>query len=302
MPRRILIVGATGQQGSATVDALLALPETTTADLHVVGLTRNPASAKAQALQKAHPEKISFLQGDFKKPTAVFASLAAADDKVQSLYLFTMPGTPEDVHGKAWIDAALEHGVSQIVLSTVDRGGDAVSCDTPTVVPHFAQKHAVEAYLRDSSVRHWTVLRPTAFYENLNPVVTCSIYNAAWAITSPSKPLQYVSARDIGLFAAKALADPEGWHGKAMALAGDEMTQAQAKETLKRVVGKDMPHAWTIFASIVFWLLPDVKKMFVWFETDGYGADIEALRKMEPRLQDFETWLKESSKWTAKQE
>jgi uncharacterized protein YbjT (DUF2867 family) len=297
MPRRVLIVGATGQQGSATVNALLALPESVTADLHIVGLTRNSTSAKAQSLQKAHPSKISFQQGDWKDPKAVFASLT---EKVDSLYLFTMPGTPEDVLGKAWIDAALSHGVSQIVMSTVDRGGNDVSWDTPTPVPHFAQKQVVETYLRDSSIKQWTVLRPAAFYDNLNPGVFCSLFNAMWATMPPSKSLQMVSTRDIGLFAANAFADPAGWHGKAIALAGDDLTLDQAKETFNKVVGQQMPQAWGIFARLMFFMLSDVRKMFAWLGTDGYGTDIEALRRTEPRLQDFETWLKESSRWKAK--
>ena len=35
--------------------------------------------------------------------------------------------------------------------------------------------------------------------------------------------------------------------------------------------------------------------MFNWFEKEGYGADIQALRKTEPSLQDFGTWLRDSS-------
>lgn len=36
-------------------------------------------------------------------------------------------------------------------------------------------------------------------------------------------------------------------------------------------------------------------KMFEWFRTDGYGVDIQALRREYPALQDFGTWLREDS-------
>ena len=37
--------------------------------------------------------------------------------------------------------------------------------------------------------------------------------------------------------------------------------------------------------------------MFTFFEHEGYRADIAALRQEEPTLMDFETWLKQASKW-----
>ena len=40
-----------------------------------------------------------------------------------------------------------------------------------------------------------------------------------------------------------------------------------------------------------------VGKMFDWFEREGYGVDLAELRRREPGLQDFDTWLRESSKF-----
>jgi uncharacterized protein YbjT (DUF2867 family) len=182
--RNILVVGATGQQGSATVDALLALPSTSPA-LHIVALTRNPESAKAKALVAAHPGIVSLVGGDLKDAAAVFASSDLAPGGVDALYLFTMPGTPEDTIGRAWVDAALAHGVKQIVLSTVDRGGPD-SWEKQTGVKHFDQKRDVELHLRDKAAEatrggkpvHWTVLRPAAFLDNLNQGFFCGVFNA----------------------------------------------------------------------------------------------------------------------------
>jgi hypothetical protein len=111
-----------------------------------------------------------------------------------------------------------------------------------------------------------------------------------------------VSVRDVGLFAAKALADPAGWDQKAVSLAGVDMTLTQAREVFTRVVGGELPQTWQLFARILLWVIPGVADMFKWFETDGYGADIAALKKIEPTLQDYETWLKETSRWKAKNE
>jgi len=35
-------------------------------------------------------------------------------------------------------------------------------------------------------------------------------------------------------------------------------------------------------------------KMFEWFEFGGYEANISKLRKMNPQLLDFDTWVKHS--------
>lgn len=303
MSRNILIIGATGKQGRATIKALLALPPSPSS-LRILALTRNVKSTSARALSELHPSAITLVRGDLASPGAVFAQ-EDVKNSVSSLYFFTIPGTKEDVIGKAWIDTAVENGVSQIVLSTVDRGGER-SWDNPTDVPPFAKKHVVEIYLRDKAAKvakaggpkiYWTILRPTAFMDSMNPGPVCGLLNAAWATLPEDKPLQFISTHDIGVFAAKAITAPEEWDQKAIALAGDDLTQAQAKEIFARVVGKPMPQSWDIIGNAAMLVMPDMRKMFTWFGQEGYDAEIETLKKIEPQLQDLETWLRKSSKW-----
>jgi len=40
--------------------------------------------------------------------------------------------------------------------------------------------------------------------------------------------------------------------------------------------------------------------MMVWFRKEGYGIDIEALRKVHPGLMNFEDWLEKKSKFETK--
>lgn len=116
-----------------------------------------------------------------------------------------------------------------------------------------------------------------------------------------SRKLQIVSVRDIGLFAAKALLHPDSpeYRGRAIGLAGDELTLDEARAIFRRVAGRELPQAW----SVVGWAVRNVLAgkhvgtMFAWFERAGYGVDVAALRAREPRLQDLETWLRESSRF-----
>ncbi|KAK1765372.1 NmrA-like family domain-containing protein 1 [Phialemonium atrogriseum] len=295
----VLVVGATGKQGGAVVTALLNLPEPRP---KILALTRNAESAGAKALAEAHPGAIELVQGDSTDPAPIFETRPKGS--ISGIFVVTSPGkVDEEKQAIPLIDAAVSHGVKHVVFSSVDRGGDARSWDNPTDVKHFYQKHNIEVHVRDKAAREpgsftWTVLRPVAFLDNMNPGMFCSMFTAMWASAlSPATKLQLVSVRDIGVFAARALASPEEWAGRAVGLAGDALTLAEAKERFAKVTGKELPQSWTFLGKAVLWTVGDLGAMFAFFEKEGYGVDIAALRKEESSLQDFETWLKQSSKW-----
>src|SRR5690242_8554765 len=87
-PRKILVVGATGQQGQATIAALYQSPTQEPA-VDIVGLTRSTSSPKAVALKKEFPN-ITLVEGDTRAPGPVFD----AHPDIQSIFLVTAP--PEE--------------------------------------------------------------------------------------------------------------------------------------------------------------------------------------------------------------
>ncbi|OLN81936.1 NmrA-like family domain-containing protein-like protein 1 [Colletotrichum chlorophyti] len=301
--RKVLVLGATGKQGGAVVDALLDLPSSSP-PLEILALTRNPDSAKVKSLiETAQPKGVTItpVQGDLKDtPAPIFES----HPQIDSVFIVTTLGN-EDAVGKAWVDAAIDAGTSQVVLTSVDRGGEDKSWTNPTDVPHFYQKHAIELHLRDRADEldkagrrlRWTILRPSAFLDNANPGMFGKVFAAMWSTLPADRSLQLVSVRDIGLFAAKAIADPEKWDRRAVSLAGEDITYEKAREVFKKVVGSEMPQTYTFLGQGMLWAISDMGKMFEFFKREGYGADIQLLRKEEPRLQNFETWLRESSGW-----
>ncbi|KAK0627960.1 hypothetical protein B0T14DRAFT_513594 [Immersiella caudata] len=301
-PRKILIVGATGQQGQATIAALNQRSPTS----EILGLTRSASSPKAQALQKKFPN-ITLVEGDARAPEPVFD----AHPDIQSIFLVTAPPGDES-QALPLIDAACNMAASiavdHIVFSSVDRGGDVASWLTPTPIAHFAAKHRIELYLRDACEKsaaagrrtiRWTVLRPTGFMDNYNPGSFGALMASLWAKGMPAdRKMQLVSTHDIGVFAARALLDPEEWHGKAVGLASCDMSFEEVRVAFREVVKKELPMTWAVVAKSVLWWVPDAKTSFEWFREGGYGADIEALRRMEPGMQDFRAWLRESSRWS----
>jgi uncharacterized protein YbjT (DUF2867 family) len=295
--KNILVVGATGQQGGATIKSLLELP-TSDRPIHILALTRDASSAKATALAEANNGVVDLVQGDATDPKPIFESQPKGS--IDAIFIVTTPGkVAEEKQAIPLIDAAVEHGVKHIVFSSVERGGDEKSWTNPTNIEHFYQKHNIEIYLRDKAEKEagkftWTIIRPVAFFDNWDTFG--SMFAALMAASlRPDQKLQLVSVHDIGKFAAAALTDPAKWSGRAFGLAGDELTLDEHKEVFKTATGNDLPQTFTLLAKLLIWAVKDVGTMFKWFGTDGYGADIEA-RKKEIPTQNFEAWLRESSK------
>lgn len=122
------------------------------------------------------------------------------------------------------------------------------------------------------------------------------MFPTAWSSAlGDDKKLQLISVHDIGVFAARVFEKPEEYKGRAISLAGDELTLPQAKEKFREVVGYEMPARFTFMGTALLWMVKELGTMFRWFREVGYGADIPSLRKEVPELQDFGTWLSESS-------
>ncbi|KAG7284964.1 hypothetical protein NEMBOFW57_009580 [Staphylotrichum longicolle] len=299
-PQTILVVDATGKQGSEVIKALLDHPESPLR-YTILGLTRKAESPHTKALAGIQPGT-TFVEGDITIPGPIFAPHPRGS--IEGLFLNTIHGspTPEEQQAIPFIDAAVEHGVKRIVFSSVDRGGDEKSWTNPTNVEHFRAKHNIELYLRDKAEKEngrfvWTILRSVANFDNLDPGLTCPLFAAMWFESlSPETKIQFVGSRDIGLFAAMAFDDPAQWSGKAVGLAGDEMTLDEAMWRFEKVTGKELPQSYAFLGKASLWAIDEVGEMFAFWEEEGYGADLQA-RKGEAPMQDFETWLAQDSQW-----
>jgi len=291
--RKFLIVGATGKQGGAVVDALLATSSTSATPFEILAVTRNPESSKAKSL--ASHTNVTVIQGDVTDPEAIFTKAGSVD----GVFSVTTPGKEgaeeEQAHGL--IDASIAHGVKHFVYTSVDRGGPGVTERSPTNIPHFASKHRIEEYLKEKAAKSdmgWTLLRPVAFMDNLTPDFMGKGFASMWAQVG-DKPLQLVSTKDIGHFGAVALLEPDKYRGQAIGIAGDELSFDEACKVFKTTTGKEMPQTFWFVGTGLKWAMKELGIMFEWFKTDGYGIDIQALRKQYPESQDFKKWLKESS-------
>ena len=108
--RTVLVVGATGKQGRAFIDAALSSQST---DVHILALTRNTASPSAKPLVDAAKEsdRIKVVQADLDKPESirkVFEDAKAAkserEEGVNGIYgvfvVLAFPGLGADASGE----------------------------------------------------------------------------------------------------------------------------------------------------------------------------------------------------------
>jgi uncharacterized protein YbjT (DUF2867 family) len=276
-PLPFAVIGATGQQGGAVVDALLDAGEP------VRALVRDPGSAKSVALSE---RGVTLSRADQEDP----ASLTEALRGVRGLFLMTSyderdGGTEgETRRGRAVAESAARADVPLVVYSSV--GG----AERETGIPHFESKRRVEEVL--TGLVPAVFVRPTFFMENLSRALGAEdAPEFVLRLPIPGDvPMQMVAVADIGQVSAAALRDPASVPGGSVEIAGDEVAFADAAALIGRQLGKRGR-----FEALPLSVMDgdsDRQAMFQWFvDTPGYRADFAATRRLDPEVLDLPGWL-----------
>jgi uncharacterized protein YbjT (DUF2867 family) len=309
--KAILITGATGKQGGSVLKQLATNSSST--EYTLLAVTRDATSTSAKRILERYPA-VKLVQGDLDNVQSLFAAAKAAlkdagvPEQIWGVYSVQVsmgPGVTmesEVKQGNELIDESIKEGVTHFVYSSVDRGGNEQSFETGTPIPHFQTKLTIEQHLlekagKDGERMGWTILRPVAFMDNLEPGMKTKVFLAALRDTLKGKSLQWVSCEDIGLFGAKAFREHSKWNARAEGLAGSELTFDEMSGCFERVIGSPVPVAYSFMGSALMWTVTELNLMITWFATGGYGVDVARLKKEEPQLCDFETWLSQRSGW-----
>lgn len=273
--KTILVIGATGNQGGAVASELVSK------GWRVRALVRNPEKPEARSLAWSG---IEIVKGDLNDRSSV-------DEAVRGVYgvfsNFTWrEGVENEVkQGTRVIDACKAAGVKHVVYSSV--GG----ADRNTGVPHFDSKWRIEEYLRGSGLTS-TVLRPVFFMYNFNaPDVQASIRKGSLTTPlKPDRPLQLLAAEDLAAFVNIAFENPGEYAGKALELAGDELTMTQVASVFSTWMNRPVLYSEQPVEQLRN-VGREVALMFEWFNREGYRADIRALRALWPGMMTLEAWL-----------
>lgn len=295
--KNLLITGATGKQGGAVIDAILADSQDAS-QFTIYGVTRDVQSASAKKLVAKHPS-VTLVAGDMNDCSAIFVQAKVPIWGVFSVQIPMGKGASvetEEKQGKDLVDAAIANGVSHFVQTSVDRHGEH-SSENPTNVPHFISKHRVEKHLEQKAKgtkMTYTILRPVFFMENLTSDFQGKLVGATWWVAlGPDTKLQLVAIQDIGFFAAQAFINPTSaeYQNRGIGLAGDELSYTEANDLYKEKTGYAMPATFSIFGYLFLWAIKEINTMFTFFKEQGYAADIPALKKMNPNLITLSKWL-----------
>ena len=256
----ILVTGATGQQGGATARELLAQGH------KVRALTRRPDAAPARALAKLGAEIVT---GDLNDAASLERALQGAWGvfAVQNTWEAGVEG--EETQGKRIAELARKSNVQHYVYTSV------ASAQRNTGIPHFENKWRVEGTIRGLGFPSYTIIRPVFFMENLTgPWFLSAIQQGQLAVgIKPATVLQMIAVADIGRYGRLAFEKHAELNGRAIDIAGDQLTMPQTAAALSKVIGQPVTHFQVPIAEVRK-ASEDFALMLEWFDRTGYDVNI----------------------------
>jgi uncharacterized protein YbjT (DUF2867 family) len=147
--KTIAVIGATGLQGKAVVNALVK-----EGTFNVRAITRNPKkySGKAHEIVSGDLNNVQSLKDAFNNAYGVFV--------VTNFW----EGADEIAQGKNAVDAAKAAGIKHFVWSTLPNV-ESIS-NGEFEVPHFTNKAKVDDLVRTAGFKYYTFVQPPFYFQN----------------------------------------------------------------------------------------------------------------------------------------
>lgn len=304
----IVVLGATGAQGSGVVHAILG---DNSGEFTARALTRDVNSDKAKALADMGAEVVSAdiddyesLKSAFKDAYGIFAvtffwNHFSADKEIEQAGLIAK--------------AAKETGIKHVIWSTLEDTRNWIPLDDnrmPTLggkykVPHFDGKGEADNIFVEQGLPV-TLLLTSGYWENL-------IYfgwgpsrgedgKLVLSIPMGDKKLPGIGVEDIGKSAYEIFKRGNEFIGKKVGIAGGHLTGKEMAEKMTKALGEEVsyrPFSFDEYRKLGFPGADDVGNMFQFkhdFEKDFCGArSLEFSKSLNPSLKNFDEWLKENA-------
>ncbi|WP_205504051.1 SDR family oxidoreductase [Rufibacter psychrotolerans] len=227
MSDTILVTGATGTVGSATVKALSAVGARVRAGVR--------STIKGENLKRL--PGVEVVELDFARPE----TLAVAFTGVSTALLITPFAADQVEMARKLVDAAQAAGLRHVVR---------LSASGAEVEPgiQLGQWHRMaEEYLKATEL-NYTILRPGTFMQNfVHQHAPSIVQENSFYLPMGNGRVAYIDVRDIGDVAAEILQRPEGHDAKAytltgpQALSGYEVAQVLSTATGRTISYIDVP-------------------------------------------------------------
>jgi len=259
----ILITGATGKQGGATLRHLAKR-----GGFKLRAMTRKPESEAARAVATLGAEVVA---GDLDDDASLARALEGAWGVYAVQNTWEAGVEKEEVEGKRIAKLAREKGVQRYVYASVG------SAHKKTGIPHFDNKFRIEETVKAAGFPSYAIIRPVFFMENLLTPNSLSGDKLVSALR-PETKLQMIAADDIGKFGARAFSDADQMKNVELDIAGDAATMPEAAAVVSEIVGRTVTYQ-PIPIAAVRQQSEDVALMLEWFDSTGYSADIASLER-----------------------
>ena len=308
-PKTVAVCGATGQQGGATLNALLKL------GYKVKALTRDTTSAKSQAL--AARDGVETVKAEFDDAESLKAAFEGCDAVFAVTDFWAACGLDplkEIQQGKNLVDAAVATGVKHFVFSSLEDTRPLIGDNVKPVngdfkVPHFDAKGDIEKYMREKLPNSSTALITSIFLENLLPgggMTPNKQEDGTYALFMPIPGdivLSWCTTEDIGNVAAAVIKQgPRKWGGKTAGVSGEHASLNDIAATLSKVTRATVKVAsvpadvWV--ESVTKFGVPllaaqDLANMFVFYEKVGMLGlrPLAGTKKLVPDVQSNESYF-----------
>ena len=285
MDNKVLVLCATGKAGKGICQGLLER------GFEVYGTTRSPSGGAALSKLGVKPVVANYVvredveravrESGAKQLVFITDFFGAAKAKMAT----------EEQQGKMIVDAIKASGVEYVVFISV-HDIEAYAKHRPKAL-HILPKGAVEAYLRASGLRH-SILRPVAFFENLDDAANWNPLTAGKIKFLTAAPALYISTFDLGKAAAACLKDQAAWAGKTLDCASWRGDVKEVAAALQAVSGVKTSGSLAMPTFFRWLFLHDLDQMCRYIEA-GYPdgtVSVEAFKKVVPDALDAQGWFK----------
>lgn len=275
---RVLVLGATGNQGSAVVDALEGLGH------DIRAMVRDTEEGAAAGLRERGVETVV---GDFDDVD----SLTSAATGTDAMFAMTTPAGGVEVevdHGRNVVDAALAAGTGHLVYSSV------ASADRSTGIPHFDSKAEIEKHIRGLDLP-WSIVGPVWFMDNLTFPWNLEDYaeGRLRLALPPDRRFQMISSANIGRFCAYVIDRREPFIGQRIDIAADEHSGTETAAAIGGAMGRSLEYEELPLGEEAA-RFEDSATMYDWINRVGFAVDIAAIRSDHPDVDwvDLSTWAR----------
>jgi len=304
----IAVMGATGNQGGAVVDALLTVPD----QFAIRAITRNPESEKAKALVSRGCEVV---KADADDVSSMVAALSGA----YGAYLVTnfwedMNMAHEIEQTDKLREAVIEAKIEHAVLSTLDDTRPIINAsedkdtwpvlvkELASYVPHFDGKgEAGKRFLE--SAAPVTLLHTCFYYDNfinfgMGPKKQAEGQPYSVCFPTGDKAFPMNSLRDIGCNVLSIFQDPSTIN-TCQGVCSEFNSGQDIADAFTEIIGEKVEFAGvppSVYATFEFPGANDMANMFRYWVTFGplYGDVADNAKRLGRKTDTMKGWIEEN--------